>query len=172
MRVIAAAFGLLCIPDGLASLGYGGSSDHKASKQEKSSTSVVHGPSEGRLVYCIKSDQEWVSYLVEMAVSSVQEGTADRALKRLRALHAAVQKVQLGGDYVGCTEPVLLDHDTIINKLTILANRCKTDINVTRGVFVEDKEGFIRAMIMLLEEFQKRHPSRSAEKSLREANPK
>lgn len=107
---------------------------------------------EGRIEYCMKSDLLWVSYLVGMTSNAIRVRDVKHVVTELNGLKAAVETVQLDGKFAGCEEPILLGHDEIVARLSGLAEQLKVDVNTIRGIFVENKEGFITAIIALLEQ--------------------
>jgi hypothetical protein len=117
-------------------------------------------PETGRLVHCVEKHHNWVKYLVGMCQRGVDSGDTAKLLQKLRELRLAIRKAQLGDEGADCGEPVLLYIDIINKYLMQVAKHGGVDINITRGVFVEDKDGFVQALIVIVEHSQRPKPPR------------
>ncbi len=133
------------------------SSCSRADRQQASNVQPVPGIPLWRIQKCVESDELWAECLLHIAVEGIRTGKADEVIKRLKLIGAAIDSVQLIEEGVACTEPLLLEEDKAVKKLVQLSKACGADINLTRFIPLEEKHGYISAMIVLIEDYRSRN---------------
>ena len=99
----------------------------------------------------IQSDELWTDRFLFVALEGIKSGKVTEVTSRFLAISNSIEVLQLTADGVDCTEPVLLNRDKTMQKLVKFLEQCGVDINLIRFVQIEEKRGFIQAMILILD---------------------
>ena len=81
-----------------------------------------------------------------------------RSLKRLQSINNSIEVLQLKEDGVDCVETILMGRDKIMRKLMKFSDQCGVDINLIRFVPIEEKRGFVQAMIIIIDNYRNHAP--------------
>jgi len=117
---------------------------------------ATHGIARTRLEKSVQSDQVWTDRLLYQAVEGLTAGKTSEVVGRLQKISASIDNVQLSEDGVDCVEPILLEYDKISQKLVRFSEQCGVDSGLIRFVPVDEKSGFLRAMIIIVNEYEER----------------
>ena len=74
-----------------------------------------------------------------------------RAASKLEKIQNAIREIQIADEGIDYSEPLWVDRAELVNMIDKLAEKCKADINVVRFLQLNEKDGFIRAVILVLE---------------------
>jgi len=89
-----------------------------------------------------------------MARPTLKSGNTSEVRNELQSIYNAIEVLQLKDDGVDCVELILLDRDTTMKKLIKFSDQFGVDINVIRFVPIEEKQGFVKAMIVIVDNYR------------------
>lgn len=103
-----------------------------------------------------KSDTIWTDCLIRRISESINHKTHRQMMKNLMLLEEAIGVAQQREEGIDCIEPLLVDRNLLIYKLDKLSKECQVDLNIIRYIPIEEREGFVRAVQAILEDYIRR----------------
>jgi hypothetical protein len=107
-----------------------------------------HKPIVDRIVH---SDRLWVDRILNKAIESHKSGELGDLLKDLSHLHKSLLDARLADEGLDCETLLLVHPDIIEANMTKLASDYHVNINVIRYIPTDQKDGYVRAVMTIVE---------------------